>query len=140
MACPITVAGFKTFFDRGEFTYGATLPAIRDSDIQKAINEAAAVLNQDLYPEQSICEQANYYLTAHFLTLDIDAAASNGQSSFNQTSRSADGISESLQIPQWMTEGEYGFYATTYYGQKFIMLSKPYLDGVVLTVQGSTRP
>lgn len=140
MACPITVAEFQAFFDRGQFTYGTDLPAIRDEDIQKAINEAAAVFNENLYPLQSVCEQANYYLTAHFLTLDVDAGTGGGQSSFNQASRSADGISEALQIPQWMTEGEYGFYSTTYYGQKFIMLSKPYLDGVVFAVQGATQP
>ena len=140
MACPITAAQFKSYFDRGDFTYGTDLPAIRDADIDKAIAEAAAVLNQDLYPEQSICTQANLYLTAHFLLLDTGAASSGAQPSYNQVSRTADGISESLQIPPWMTEGEYGFYSTTYYGQKFLMLSKPYLDGVVFAVQGATQP
>lgn len=140
MACPITAAQFKTYFDRGDFTYGTTLPAIRDSDIDKAIAEAAAVLNQDLYPTTDVCTLANYYLTAHFLLLDTGAASSGGQPSYNQTSRSADGLSEAVAIPEWMNQNEYGFYTTTYYGQKFLMLTKPYLDGVVLTVQGATRP
>ena len=140
MACTITATEFKAYFDRGDFTYGTDLPAIRDSDIDKAIAEMEAVINQDIYPTESTCQQAKYYLSAHFLLLDTDAANSGGQSSFNQTSRSADGISEALQLPQWMTENEFGFYTSTYYGQKWAMLTKPYIDGAVFSIQGATRP
>lgn len=140
MACTITATEFKAYFDRGDFTYGTDLPAIRDSDIDKAIAEMEAVINQDIYPTEATCQQAKYYLSAHFLLLDTDAANSGGQSSFNQTSRSADGISEALQLPQWMTENEFGFYTSTYYGQKWAMLTKPYIDGAVFSIQGATRP
>ena len=139
MAVTITATEFKTFFDRGQFAYGTTIPAIRDKDIDQAIAEAEAVFNHDLYPTEDVETQALLYLTAHFLQLDTDAADSGGQASFVQTSRSADGISESVQVPEWMNQGEFAFYANTYYGQKFLMLSKPYIDGAVFSVPGGTQ-
>jgi hypothetical protein len=39
-----------------------------------------------------------------------------------------------------MKAGEFAFYCTTYYGQKWLMLTKPYLDGAVYTVGGGTNP
>lgn len=136
----ITASDFKAFFDRGQFTYGATLPAVRDSDIDAAIAEAEAVFNHDLYPTETIERQALLYLTAHFLQSDLDAAISKGQPKLIQSSRSADGISESVHIPQELQSGELSFYGTTYYGQKWYMLSKPYLVGAVFSVQGATHP
>ena len=130
---------FREYFDRGQFAYGDTAPAVRDKDIESAIAEATAVFNTALYPEE-VVTIAFLYLTAHFLSLDIDASNSGGQPSFNQTSRSADGISESVQIPEWMMKGDFAFYSTTYYGQKWLMLTRPYLDGVVRVVCGATRP
>jgi len=136
----ITATEFKSYFDRGQFTYGVDLPNIRDKDIDSAIAEALAVFNQDLYPTDELGKQALYYLSAHFLQTDTNSAESGGQSAFSQASRSADGLSESLSIPDWMNQGEFAFYATTYYGQKWMMLSKPYLDGAVFIVAGTTTP
>jgi len=144
MTVTITATEFKDYFDRGQFTYGSTVPysfpEIRDKDIDSAIAEAQAVFNPGLFPDDDTTKQALYYLTAHFLQLDIDVVSSNGQAKFNQSSRSAGGISESLSIPEWMNEGEYGFYSTTYYGQKYLILAKPYLDGAVFVVNGGTLP
>jgi len=136
----ITAVEFKEQFDRGQFTYGETLPAVRDKDITGAITEAEFTYNEDLYPDEDTCKLALNYLTAHYLTNDIEAANSGGQSVFIQGSRSADGISESLTIPEWMNEGDYAFYSTTYYGQKYLMLSKPYMGGAVYVVNGATTP
>lgn len=140
MSVTITTTDFKSYFDRGQFTFGTVLPAVRDKDITAAIAEATAVINLSLYPTDAIAIMALEYLTAHFLQLDIEAANASGQPVFNQASRSADGISESLQIPEWMTQGEYALYSTTYYGQKYITISKPYLDGAVYAVEGATMP
>lgn len=140
MTVTITALEFKDFFDRGQFTYGTDLPAIRDKDIDAAIAEAEAVFPSDLFPDETKAKQALYYLTAHFLTLDVEAGNSGGAPSFNVSSHSADGLSESFSIPQWMTEGDFAFYATTYYGQKYLTLLKQYLDGVVLVVGGATLP
>lgn len=140
----ITATEFKAYFDRGQFLYGSAdpyvYPEIRDKDIDSAIAEALAVFNTGLFPTEAAVKQALYYLTAHFLQLDSDAVASNGQSKYNQTSRSADGISESLEIPEWMKEGDFALYTTTYYGQKYLTLAKPYLDGAVFAVSGATLP
>lgn len=144
MTCTITATEFKAFFDRGHFLYGSTVPylypEVRDKDIDSAIVEALAVFNPGLFPDEATCKQALSYLTAHFLQLDLDVVVSGGQAKFSQSSRSADGISESLEIPEWMKEGEFAFFATTYYGQKYLILAKPYLDGAVFVVSGATLP
>ena len=144
MTCTITATEFKAYFNRGQFTYGSTIPyaypEVRDQDIDSAIAEAEALFNGGLFPDDATCKQALYYLTAHFVQQDLDAVVSNGQSKYNQSSRSADGISESLSIPEWMNEGEFAFYATTYYGQKYLILVKPFLDGAVFAVAGATQP
>ena len=140
MACSITVTEFKAFFDRGQFVYGDILPDIRDKDIEEALSEAQLTYNEDLYPDEDTCKKALYYLSAHYLTLDIEMTDGQGQPNFMQTSRSVDGISESVHVPDWMMQGDFYQYATTSYGQKFLMLSKPYLDGAIVSVQGGTRP
>jgi len=144
MTCTITVEEFKDYFDRGQFTYGSSVPyvypEVRDKDITAAIAEAEAVFNPGLFPDEDTCKQALSYLTAHFLQQDLEAVPSSGQAKYNQSSRSADGISESLSIPEWMNEGEFAFYTTTYYGQKYLILAKPYLDGAVFAVSGATQP
>lgn len=135
----ITPTDFKAYFDRGPFVYGVALPSVRDKDILSAIGEMEAVINIDIYPIE-IAELAQLYLTAHFLLLDLDAADSGGQAKFISGSRSADGISESSVIPDWMSQGDFAMYATTYYGQKFLALSKPYMDGAIFVVGGATMP
>ena len=144
MSCTITATEFKAYFDRGEFLYGDTVPyaypEIRDKDIEKAIAEASAVFNCDLYPDEDTCKQALYYLTAHYLQKDFDAIDSGGQASYQQTSRSADGLSESLSIPEELLTGVLAFYGTTYYGEKWWSLTKPYIDGAVYVVAGATLP
>lgn len=141
MAGTVTLASFKTQFARA-FTFGSAVPDIMDSDITNAIAEKDAVFNFGLYPTDrpEIGTLAEHYLTAHFLVTDVDAADSGGQPRLLQTGRSADGVSESLDIPDWMKQGEFAFYASTYYGQKFLILSKPYLDGAVFSVEGGTTP
>ena len=147
MSCTITATDFKDQFDRGQFIYGTTIETIRDKDIDNAISEASAVFNGDLYPvdpeatdPDHICKLALNYLTAHFLQLDTEAVDSGGVSKYNVGSHSADGISESFAIPEWMNQGVFAFYASTYYGQKYLILSKPYIDGAVYVVGGATLP
>lgn len=136
----VTIASFKTQFPRN-FTFGSVLPDVLDDDITKAIAEKDAVFNPEIYPTDhpEIGTLAEHYLTAHFLASDIDAADSGGQPRFAQSSRSADGVSESLAIPDDL-KGEFAFYCTTYYGQKWLMLTRPYLGGAVFSVEGGTQP
>jgi hypothetical protein len=136
-----TITTFKAFFDRGQFTYGDDTTCARDSDISEAISEAEAVFNPDLYPVDTpdIGTKAEMYLTAHFLQCDIEACDSGGQAKNQQVSRSADGVSESVNIPDWMKQGDFALYSTTYYGQKYLLLSRPYLGGAVFVVGGATQ-
>lgn len=140
MAGTVTIASFKAQFPR--LTYGSDASAIMDDDITKAIAEKDSVFNFDLYPvdRPEIGTLAEHYLTAHFVATDIDAAESGGQTRLLQTSRSADGVSESVDIPDWMKQGEFSFYASTYYGQKWLILTKPYLGGAVFAIAGGTNP
>jgi len=137
-----TPATFKALFDRGQFSYGDELPSVRDSDITEAISEAEAIFRPELYPSDdvSIGTKAELYLTAHFLQCDLEAADSGGQAKNQQVSRSADGVSESVNIPDWMKQGDFALYSTTYYGQKYLLLSRPYLGGCVFVVGGATLP
>lgn len=130
---------FKDYFDRGQFLYGPTVPDVRDKDIDQAIAEARAVFNPDLYPVEDQ-DLAELYLTAHFLQTDLSAEESGGQSILLQSARSVDGVSESLAVPDWMLEGELAAYSTTYWGQKFLTLSRPYMGGGVFVVGGTTLP
>jgi hypothetical protein len=138
----VTVASFKSYFDRGQFDYGVNVPQVRDKDIEGAMAEAGNVFNLQLYPpaQPQIADEALTYLTAHYLSVNLDAFGDGGQTRMLQESRGADGLSESLVIPEWMNAGEFSFYSTTYYGQHFLILSKPYLDGAVFTAHGRTRP
>lgn len=136
----ITAADFKSYFARGQFTYGTVLPAVLDSDIDKAIIEASAVFNFGLYPSDAIGNMALEYLTAHFLQGMLDSTDSQGQAEGIQSSRSAGGISESLAVPPWMLEGEFALYATTFYGRKWMLLTMPYLGGNVYAIGGGTQP
>lgn len=136
----ITAASFKTFFARGQFTYGTVLPAVLDGDIDQAIAEALTVFNIGIYPSDAIGNMALSYLTAHFLQLTLDSSDSGGQSDAIQSGRGANGINESLAVPPWMLEGEYAFYATTFYGRRWMLMTMPYLGGAVFTIGGGTQP
>jgi hypothetical protein len=142
----ITVEEFKDKFDRGDFTYGEALPSVRDKDIEEAIELATALINHDLYPLPStenpvdIGKKALLFLTAHELINTLEDTINQGQTRFNQSSRSVGSISESLAIPEWMNQDVFGYFTTTNYGIKFLILTKPFMDGAVYTVAGLTLP
>lgn len=138
MPCTITAVEFKDLFDRDQFIYGNSIPDIRDKDIDEAISQAEIVFRDELYPTDMVCQKAKLFLTAHFLQLTIESSDGGGQSKLLQSSRSVGSISESVSIPVWMNEGEFAYYATTYYGQQYLIISKPYLDGAVFSVPGGT--
>jgi hypothetical protein len=142
----ITIQEFKTQFDRNEFTYGDETPNVRDKDIQDAMNNALSLFNQGLYPIPSteyptdVGKQALLYLTAHELKKMMNEVADQGQSQFNQNSRSVGSISESLSIPEWMNESVYAYFTTTSFGIRYVLLTMPYLGGTVYTISGATQP
>ncbi len=136
----LDVSTFKEHFDHGQFIYGDTPPLTRDKDIVSAVTEMQVVFNPSLYPDETSANLAKLYLTAHFLTLDLEASESKGQPVYNQTSRSANGVSESLSIPDWMTQGSFALFSTTYYGQKWLALTRPFFGTYIGCVRGGTQP
>ncbi len=141
----ITVEEFKTQFDRGEFTYGDTVPKVRDKDITDALKNASNLFNQDLYPRPSesypndVGKQALLYLTAHELKKMLNEVSDQGQPQYNQNSRSVGSISESLTIPEWMNESVFAYFTTTAYGIRYLILSKPFMDGAAYSISGATQ-
>ena len=135
-----TKVEFKIWFSRN-FNFGDNEEEgeISDLRIKQAIIEAEAIYNKDLYPNKEVEKLALMYLTAHFLQNDLNAADSEGGSIGNQTSRHVGQVSEAIEIPRWMLRGEMSMFATTYYGQKFLQISMPYVGGVVYSVSGGTN-
>ena len=134
---------FKDYFDRNQFAYGDDYPAVRDKDIIAAQAEAEAIFNAALYPDDKTRDMAFLYLTAHFLACDLDAAESGGLGGvgFAQTSRSADGISESIQVPDWIAKDPtLSILAGTYFGRKYLTIALRYADEVIGVVGGATLP
>ena len=136
----VTTASFKTYFSRGQFSYSETLPVVRDQDIQNAITEATCFYNAELYPDEAKADLALTYLTAYFLENDIGASVNGAQAPLLQQSRGADGINESLHVPESIKTTEMAFLLGNYYGMKFVQLSLPYLGGAVYSVPGATQP
>ena len=134
---------FKAFFDRGQFAYGDDVPAVRDKDISAAMDEALAIFNAALYPDDKTRDMAFLYLTAHFLASDLDAADSGGKGGmgFAQTSRSADGLSESITFPDWILQDPtLSLLVSTYFGKKYLLMAIQYVTEVVTVVGGATLP
>jgi hypothetical protein len=142
MEWPVTVAAFKSYFDRGQFSFGNTAPQIRDKDIEQAFGEAMPLFNENIYPDDNTKALAYLYLAAHFVASDADAAETGGMASAGvQTSRSADGVSESLQIPDWIIgDPMFSQLCTTYFGRKYVLIASQYVVGVVSVVGGATLP
>jgi hypothetical protein len=138
-----TVADFKAYFTR-DFPYGVTDATVKDTDIQRAIDEALCFMNQCLGDTQACFNTLFLNLTAHFMVTNLQASSSGVNSCGNigiQSSRSVGSVSESLSIPQRILDNpEYAWLTTTAYGTKFLMMVLPQLSGQVYTVCGRTLP
>ena len=105
----ITVSDFKTYFRR-DFPYLPTDSStycdedkyILDSDIEKAFIEAQMVYNQSLFGEDAFIRVAYYYLTAHYLCIDMKAASAGlgGVGNLPVSARTVGSVSETYSIPQ----------------------------------------
>jgi len=148
MASPITTAEFQSFFDR-DFEFGTTITSIRDKDILRAISDALTMYNPDLWGDIITAKQAFYYLVAHHLSCNINAAGgvgntgqgANAGSDFVMSSKSAGPLSASYSIPQSILENPVlqGLLKTRY-GQKYLDMIIPYLIGATGVAWHDTRP
>ena len=137
---PSTV-DFKARFVR-DFPYNAdpTL-GVMDSDIMTAFQDTNVEINPVLW-SQAEYTQAYLFLTAHFLSLNLQASSQGfqGKGSWLSSSQSA-GISESYSIPQQILDHPlWSAYSATTYGKRYAMLVIPKLVGSCFTVRGRTQP
>lgn len=148
----VTVADFKAFFRR-DFPYApATVQDsvcsnldkyIFDFDIEKAFNEAKALLNQALFPNDDVIRIAYLYLSAHYLANDMKTALQGIESTgtYPVNSRSVGNVSESYTVPdKYLDNPQLAFFASTGYGNKYLSLVLPALVGNVGSVCGWTNP
>lgn len=139
----ITIEDFKTHFFR-DFKYGTldeTCDTIADEDLNKAFAEAKINFNQGLWGTQDQLKIAFLYIAAHYLVMDIQASKEgvNSSSAFPVNSRSVGSVSESYQIPEWVSKNAYlAHFASTRYGLKYCSLLKPRLVGNVAVFEGAT--
>lgn len=117
---------------------------VLDEDIEKAFDEACLVFNESLFGESEDTKKLAYlYLTAHYAVIDLNNAknSSDAGSTGSLASRSVGNVSESYNIPKWMTENEtLAPLAETAYGRKYYSLLKPRLVAPTFIVQGATLP
>lgn len=128
-----------------ESIYDSINNYVEDSDIERAFLEANVNFNEELFygdtPEETESTQLMlfYYLTAHYLVIDITNANNGinfGYMGITQ-SRSVGSVSESYGIPQWLLNNPiYSMYSNTGYGLKYLSLIEPYLVGSFIYVQG----
>ena len=116
---------------------------IQDQDITKAFAQAQVNLNQGLFASDANILIGYYYLTAHYLAIDLRAA--NGGiaaiGAFPVNSRSAGSIAEAYGIPEsYMKNPLFAQFAQTAYGMKFLSLVQARLVGNVVAVCGFTKP
>ncbi len=135
-----TTAILPTDINNWEITTGNKQDYILNEDIENAFIEAQANFNQSLYTKEEFCENAYLYLTAHYLVNDIrNGTGLNSTGGLMSTSRSVGSVSESYTIPAWMQNNPLlSFYTTTYYGVKYINLTRSQAIGRMGIVFGKT--
>lgn len=114
---------------------------ISDNDIERAFTEAKVNFNPNFFADNATAEMVFYYLTAHYLVIDLNNAMNPlayGLNGFTQ-SKSVGSVSESYGIPQWiMNNAILSQYAQTGYGRKYLSLIMPYLHGNIILTPGKT--
>lgn len=113
---------------------------ISSKDINKAFTEAFGLYSKDLFCEDQQLMMF-YYLTAHFLVLDLNAGGLNSTTTAAIGSKSVGNVSVSYIIPEWAKNNpKYSFFIQTYYGTKYITLASTGLIGGFSGVAGGTTP
>lgn len=147
MSFPPAVADFKLQFNR-DFVYGTGMDTVQDTDIQRGLNDAEMVFNQDLFGSTTDQNTAYLYAAAHFMVLNIQAAG--GLSSKNNglgvlskgggtiESKGVGSVNVGFAVPNYVRESPIlSQFMRTDYGQKYVQLLTPRLVGNVAVVCGN---
>lgn len=108
---------------------------IADSDILRAYDESKESINTNLATKMIFL-----YASAHFLVNDLNNGGVSGGVNNLVNSRSVGSVSESYQLPEWMTSNPtFSFFTTTKYGMKYLILIRQFMVGNFAIAQGSTN-
>lgn len=115
---------------------------VQDNDITNAFVEAQQMFNNGLFDTDQFIKLGYFYLTAHFMTLDLRTAFQGVQSRGEHivTSRGVGSVSESYDIPQrYKDDPILVFYTKTGYGLKYLNMILPKLVGNISIAAGTTQ-
>ena len=115
---------------------------VLDSDITKAFLEADLVSNPGLFGTSDEAKTAYYYISAHFLVIDLRRSTQglNSKPDFVTQSQSVGNVSETISIPDNISNNSVlHHYTTTSYGMKYLQLVSTRLIGRIDTVTGRTN-
>lgn len=151
---PPIASDFQAQFSR-EFIYGTGLDSVKDSDINRALNEAGIMFNSGLWDTTTAIGSSNegaiayLYLAAHLMVLNIQQMA-GGLSAVPRgkgVRNSAEGVAVASGIgaanvtyqvpPPRVAENAIllDFFRTTF-GQRYMAMIEPRLIGNVAVVSG----
>lgn len=134
---------FKTYFLR-DFPYSSDINAgVTDTDIVNAFNLTNVNWNPAFWSSQQNFNIAYFYLSAHFLCLNLRASSQgiNGQYNWIQQSKSVQGVAEGFTIPERISGNPFFAQLTkTNYGAQYFQLVLPYLVAPISIAVGRTRP
>ena len=139
---PVTVAEFKTWFQRDFPFSNDASQGVTDADILKAFAEASFVFNKALFDE-SEQKTAFLYIAAHYLVIDLKNSSMGLRGAFNglMTNKSVGSVSVGYSMPNWILEHPlYSLIAQTPYGIKFLSLMVARCVGNFGVVKGATQP
>ena len=117
---------------------------VQDGDIDKAFIEGKLSFNESLvYSEGdcSIIKHVFYYLTAHYLVMDLRTAQAGISSTGEHliSSKSAGNVSVNYVIPDaYINNPMLNFYTKTSYGLKYLNIIHPAMVGNFGVVTGAT--
>lgn len=139
---PPTIAEFKATFDR-DFTFGTGKETVRDTDIQRALDEAATVFNPGIWDDTE-AQAAYKYLSAHFLVLNVQMAGGltkkggvNNRGGGITQSKGAGQVNVAYGIPPRILEDAVlNQFMRTDYGMRYLQLITPRLVGNMAVVSG----
>lgn len=154
---PPLVADFTAQFPR-EFVYGTGLDSVTDNDIQRALNEAGIMFNQDLWDSTTLIGASSeggiayMYLAAHLMVINIQqmagglSAVARGKGVRNspQGVPVASGVGQAnvtYQVPPPRVAENailMDFFRTTF-GQRYLAMIEPRLIGNVAIVSGRSN-
>lgn len=138
-----SVSDFKTYFTR-DFPFGTDPDtSVIDGDISRAMEEADAVINQDLFSTQNNFNVGFMLLSAHNLVTNLRASSQgvSGQFEWLTSSKGVGSVSVGLSIPAAIQENPvFAMLTKTNYGAKYLNMVYPMLAGQMFSTAGATNP